>query len=282
MIAELEEANDPLALDFALANERAATSMRMARDCGDYPLLARGDLNIYSLFVERSMTLVKPEGMVGLLVPSGIASGKTAGRFFKGVATEGRLKALYDFENKKSFFSDVHGSQKFCVFVASPSSVGSTANCAFYLHNVAERQDPERCFSLTADDFARVNPNTGTAPVFRSRRDAELTTAIYERLPVLVDRSSGEAVKAWPVKYTTLFHMTRHSHLFRTRAELEENEGAWPVGGNRFDSPIRRMAAALRGENGSSFRPPGGEHRHQSGKFAPAGPTEASHLRTAQ
>ena len=179
MVAELEKANDPLALDFALANERAATSMRMARDCGDYPLLARGDLNIYSLFVERSMTLVKPEGMVGLLVPSGIASGKSAGRFFKGVATEGRLKALYDFENKKSFFADVHGSQKFCVFVASPSSVGTAANCAFYLHKVAERHDPERCFPLTAKDFAQVNPNTGTAPVFRSRRDAKLTTAIY-------------------------------------------------------------------------------------------------------
>ena len=69
--------------------------------------------------------------------------------------------------------------------------------------DVAELDDPERCFPLTAEDFARVNPNTGTAPIFRTRRDAALTTAIYNRLPVLVDRSSGEAVKAWPVKYTT-------------------------------------------------------------------------------
>ena len=89
---------------------------------------------------------------------------------------------------------------------------------------------------LSAEDFARVNPNTGTAPIFRSRRDAELTTAIYGRLPVLVDRSSGEEVKAWPVKYTRMFDMTNDSGLFRTRAELEEKEGAWPVGGNRYDS----------------------------------------------
>ena len=97
--------------------------------------------------------------------------------------------------------------------------------------------DPERCFPLTAEAFARVNPNTGTAPIFRSRRDAELTTAIYRRMPVLVDRSSGEEVKAWPVKYSTMFHMTNDSGLFRTRAELEEQEGAYPVGGNRFSSP---------------------------------------------
>ena len=237
MIAELQKAADPLARDFRLASERAAAGARVARGSGDYPLLARGDLNLYSLFVERAMTLVKPDGMVGLLVPSGIASDKTAAPFFKSVATEGRLKALYDFENKKVFFPDVHASFKFCVFAASPRRFPEAAQCAFYLHAVSEVEDPERCFPLSAADFARVNPNTGTAPIFRTRRDAELTTAIYDRLPVLVDRSSGEAVKAWPVKYSTMFHMTNDSGLFRTRSELEEKEGAWPVGGNRFQSP---------------------------------------------
>jgi hypothetical protein len=91
------------------------------------------------------------------------------------------------------------------------SSSGRTfpaAQCAFFLQDVSELANPERCFPLTATDFARVNPNTGTAPIFRMRRDAALTTAIYSRLPVLVDRSSGEEVKAWPVRYPTMFHMT--------------------------------------------------------------------------
>ena len=236
MIADLEKAGDPLSRDFAEANERATAAVRMARAGGDYPLLSGGDINLYSLFVERAMNIVKPDGMVGLLTPSGIASDKTAARFFKGVSTEGRLRALYDFENKKVFFPDVHASFKFCVFVASPSPTSEPAQCAFYLHNVSELDDPERCFPLTAEAFARVNPNTGTAPIFRSRRDAELTTAIYGRLPVLVDRSSGEEVKAWPVKYTRMFDMTNDSGLFRTRKELEEKEGAYPIGGNRFAS----------------------------------------------
>ena len=237
MIAALEQAGDPLAQDCALASERATAAARMARSGGDYPLLSGGDLNLYSLFVERAMSLVKRDGMVGLLTPSGIASDKTAARFFKGVATEGRLKALYDFENKKVFFPDVHASFKFCIFVASPSPIGEAAHCAFYLHDISERDDHERCFALTAESFARVNPNTGTAPIFRTRRDAALTTAIYGRLPVLVDRSSGAEVKAWPVNYATMFHMTNDSGLFRTHAELEEREGTYPIGGNRFASP---------------------------------------------
>ena len=237
MIASLETAGDTLAGDYGRASDRALAAARTARKGGDYPLLSGGDINLYSLFVERAMALAKREGLVGLVVPSGIASDKTAARFFKGVATEGRLQALYDFENKKVFFPEVHASFKFCVFIASPSPLAHDAQCAFYLHGVSELADPERRFPLGAADFARVNPNTGTAPIFRSRRDAELTTAIYGRLPVLVDRSSGEEVKAWPVKYATMFHMTNDSGLFRTRAELEEKEGAWPIGGNRFDSP---------------------------------------------
>ena len=271
MIAQLEKTDDQLARDFAAASALAATASRMARKSGDYPLLSRGDLNLYSLFVERAMTLVKPDGMVGLLVPSGIASDKTAAKFFKGVATGGRLSALYDFENRRTrysappFFPDVDSRFKFCAFLASRSPVAGPAQCSFFLQDVAERHDPERCFPLTAEDFARVNPNTGTAPIFRTRRDAELTTAIFERLPVLVDRSSGDAVKAWPVKYVRMFDMTNDSHLFRTRAELEEKEGAWPVGGNRFDSSSGEWVPLYEGKMVQAF-----DHRAASIVINPA------------
>ena len=254
MIAALEAAGDPLARDFARASERAASAARMARRGGDYPLLSGGDANLYSLFVERAMALAKPDGLVGLLVPSGIASDKTAARFFKSVATEGRLRALYDFENRRTrhdappFFPDVDSRFKFCVFVAGPQPTEGPAHCAFFLQSVSELDDPERRFPLTAADFARVNPNTGTAPIFRTRRDAALTTAIYDRLPVLVDRSAGGAVKAWPVRYTRMFDMTNDSGLFRTRAQLEEREGAWPVGGNRFDSPAGEWVPLYEGK----------------------------------
>lgn len=236
MIDALKAAGDPLARDYAKASTRAEAGTRMARQGGNYPLLSGGDVNLYSLFVERAMTLVQPNGLIGLIVPSGIASDKTAAPFFKGVATEGRLKALYDFENKKVFFPHVHASFKFCVFVASPSPTEFEARCAFYLHNVTELEDRERCFTLSSIDFARVNPNTGTAPIFRTRRDATLTAAIYGNAVPLIDRSSGQAVKAWPVRYATMFHMTNDSGLFRTKVELEENEGAYPTGGNRYDS----------------------------------------------
>ena len=95
MIRELRERSDPLSADFERANERAESGLRVARTVGDYPWLSRGDVNLYSLFVERAMGLVGPTGVVGLLTPSGIASDKTAAPFFRSVATEGPSRRFY-------------------------------------------------------------------------------------------------------------------------------------------------------------------------------------------
>ena len=258
MIADLEKAEDPLAREFARASERAASAARVARACGDYPLLSGGDVNLYSLFVERAMSLVNPDGAAGLLTPSGIASDMTAAEFFKGVATEGRLRAFYDFENRKAFFPDVHASFKFCAFVAGPSPVMKPPEYAVWLHDLAEISDGNRRFMLRTENFARVNPNTGTAPFFRTYRDMKLTTSIYERLPVLVNRSSGEESKAWPVKYLRMLDMANDSGLFRTREELEADkesggEGAWRVGGNRYRNGDADWVALYEGKMVQAF-----------------------------
>ena len=259
MIVELEESGDPLAEDFNVARERAGHATHVARTCGDYPLLSGGDMNLYSLFVERAMTIVKPDGMVGLLVPSGIASDKTSAKFFRTMASQRKLKALYDFENRRSrfklppFFPDVHNSFKFCAFVLSPKPLSDPAEYSFFLQDISELEQPDRRFPMTVEDFDRVNPNTGTVPIFRSRWDSELTIDIYKRLPVLVDRSSGEEVNTWPVEYSTMFHMTNDSGLFRTHRELEEKEGAYPIGSNRFGSPAGEWVPLYEGKMVQAF-----------------------------
>jgi hypothetical protein len=234
LIKRLYKPNDPLVADYEQARWAAETAAQVARRQGEYPLLSRGDINLYCLFVERAMALIKPEGMVGLLTPSGIASDKGASAFFRSISTTARLSSLIDFENRGVFFPDVHRSFKFCVFVAGgPDKKFDRADCAFFLHSTEELEDPERAFSLTARDFDQINPNTGTAPVFRTRRDAEITKDIYSRVPVLVDRRGEGPRSVWPVRYYTMFHMTNDSHLFRTTEQLRA-DGCYPVAGNRW------------------------------------------------
>ena len=230
----LRDNGDPMADDFDAAKRRADRLGASVRGSGHYPLLGGGDINLYSLFVERATRLVKPEGIVGLLTPSGIYADKTAARFFKQVSTGGRVAGLFDFENKKrAFFKDVHASFKFCALVFGGDERFDVTDCAFFLHDTREINDHARCFPMSSDDFARVNPNTGTAPVFISRRDAEITRRVYECNPVLVDRSGDEDRRVWPVNHLRQFDITNDSHLFRTASELEA-DGFYPVDGNRW------------------------------------------------
>ena len=231
---------------YAEASERAEANARVLGNgklgCGDYPLLGGGDVNLYSLFVERTQALAAKNGIVALVTPSGIAADKGAAEFFSGLSRTGRLGALFDFENRKVFFPDVDSRFKFCTLVfGGMERQFAQTRCAFYLHQLAELDDPARILTLSAEDFKRVNPNTGAAPIFRSQRDADITLQIYAHHPVLVQHGAVNAstgqqpdVKAWPVKYATMFHMTNDSGLFLKASELEK-QGWQPAALNRWE-----------------------------------------------
>lgn len=239
-IKKLREQNDPLADEFDEAKKRADDLGVMIRKSDHYPLLSGGDINLYSLFVERATKLIKPDGLVGLLTPSGIYADLTAAKFFKSVSTNGQVAGLFDFENGRvgtslpPFFPDVHRSFKFCalVFGGEERSFAET-RCGFFLDDTSAVINRDRCFPLSPEDFARVNPNTGTAPVFRSLRDADITRRIYKGHPVLVDRSGNGESRTWPVRYVRMFDMANDSNLFYTNAQLQ-TKGFYPIEGNRW------------------------------------------------
>ena len=239
-IRALRQQNPQLAEEYDDARVQAERLSTNVRNSGHYPLLARGDINLYSLFVERATHLIKPDGFVGLLTPSGIYSDQSAGNFFRSVSTKGRIASLLDFENRRTnnnlppFFSDVDSRFKFCTLIlGGVNRRFDETQCGFFLQDPTETDDPERCFPLSLDDFTLVNPNTGTAPIFRSRRDAEITRYMYKNHPVLVDKSSNEERRTYPVKYIGMLHMTNDSGMFRS-AEWLKSEGFYPVGGNNW------------------------------------------------
>jgi hypothetical protein len=74
-----------------------------------------------------------------------------------------------------------------------------------------------REFTMPPEEILLVNPNTGTTPVFRSRRDAEITIGIYKRVPVLWRDDPEE--NPWGLSFMAMLHMANDSGLFRTSYE---------------------------------------------------------------
>lgn len=138
--------------------------------------------------------------------------------------------SLYDFENKEGLF-DIHRMFKFCLLtVGQKQDNAREVSGGFYLTRLDHLLDPTRIYKLKTTDFELLNPNTKTCPVFRTSRDAMLTTKIYRRCKVMINDTTSE--NPWNIKLGSMIHMSNDSHLFRTYSQLI-NEGA-NLKGNRF------------------------------------------------
>ena len=229
-IAKLEKA-PPGSREHALYEEFESTK-RMAEafsvfarvadeDGGRFPLTGCGDVNTYALFAELFVNLTSAPGRAGIVVPTGIATDGTTARFFAALIDKGRLIRIASFENEEFIFPSVHHSYRFCLMTLGNGGQNSAPVFSFFLRRVEQISETERSFTLSAKEIARINPNTKTAPVFRSQADANLTVRIYERVPVLVDDSKGLAGNPWAFDYMTkMFDMADSSAAFRTAEQL--------------------------------------------------------------
>lgn len=166
----------------------------------------------------------------GLVLPTGIAVNDSNKTFFSNLIEENRLISLYDFENKEGLF-DIHRMFKFCLLtVGQKQDNAREVSGGFYLTRLDHLLNPTRIYKLKTTDFELLNPNTKTCPVFRTSRDAMLTTKIYRRCKVMINDTTSE--NPWNIKFGSMIHMSNDSHLFRTYSQLI-NEGA-NLKGNRF------------------------------------------------
>jgi len=222
LIERLHTEKPELYHEYSEALQQADSNMSYVRNSGLYPLTGKGDINMYAIFAELAYRLVNPKGLVGFLVPSGIATDNTTKDFFSTLVSSKVLSGLYDFENKAPIFQDVHRSYKFSVLLFGGKEQQSEAtDYVFFAHQMADLKEKARHIPLSAKDIQMMNPNTLTCPIFRSRRDAEITKAIYRRVPVLIDKMRKEGGNLWGIKFCTMFHQTSDAELFRTAEQLK-------------------------------------------------------------
>ena len=236
LIKKLAQEDPSLYAAFQDAQRQAEGERQLLRETNVFPLTARGRVNTYALFAERFTQLTAPDGRAGVIVPTGIATDATTQYFFRDLIETSRLSSLLSFENEEKIFPSVHHAFKFCLLTMSGTDApDAEADLIFFARQTADLRDRDRRFQLSRDDFARLNPNSKTSPTFRLRRDAELTKAIYRRVPVLIDESRT-ATEPWDVSFRQgLFNMSSDSDLFQRREKLEM--GSYRLDGNVFVDP---------------------------------------------
>ncbi|MER7656741.1 Eco57I restriction-modification methylase domain-containing protein [Streptomyces albidoflavus] len=263
--AENERAGNPEAgRRYRLARRMVKSTFLFAGASGAFPLCGKGltikgvnSLQTDQLFAERFATIAAPRSRFGCIVPTAIATGAGAQYLFSDFTRRGAVAALYDFENRKPLFVGVDSRYKFCVLALVGRELREpAARFAFFLEDPSDLGDAERVFALSPEEITLINPNTGTLPIFRTRRDADLTVGIYRRVPVLWNEGE-KGGNPWGVVFKNLFNMSDDSDLFRTREDLERD--GWELHGNVFSRDGKRMLPLYEGKMAHHF-----DHRWNS------------------
>ncbi|CAM5252587.1 hypothetical protein SALBM217S_04438 [Streptomyces griseoloalbus] len=255
-ITEWERENAEAGERYREARRAVKGTFHFAGDSGVFPLCAKGltvkgvnSLQTDTLFAEQMAHVVAAEGRFGLILPTAIATGAGSQHLFADFTRRNSLASLYDFENRRpkspalpkggKWFDSVHSSYKFCLLSLTGRTARAEASrIGFFLAEITDLEDPNRVFTLAPEDLARINPNTGTLPVFRTQRDADITADVYRRVPVLWNEGRKDG-NPWGMAFKRLFDMTDDSDLFRSRERLEAQ--GWGLRGNVFERDAERM-----------------------------------------
>ncbi len=215
-------AEDPALFEAFQADlRRSEGESHFLHDSGRYPLCGRGDINTYAVFSETNRYLTGPTGRAGFIVPPGIATDHTTRFFFSDLIETRQLAALFTFANEAKLFPGIDHRVNFALVTLNGSGQETAEpEFAWFLHRAVELDNKDNRFTLNAEDIERINPNTRTCPIFRSRRDADLNLAIYRRVPVLWREGPPEA-NPWGLSFLRMLDMANDSGLFRGAQELQ-------------------------------------------------------------
>lgn len=177
-----------------------------------YPFAGKGKINTYAIFVETSASLVNNAGRSSQIVPLGIITDHGTKDLFGHLALSGHLRSVYGFENEEFMFADVHHAFKFCLICSSGSvESGESMEFAFFARRVSELNEPDRKFILRPSDIELINPNTNNCPVFKYRRDFELTRHVYKSFPVIHNEVFTDQ-NSWQLSIHRVFNSTDDSN----------------------------------------------------------------------
>lgn len=243
--------NPAAAARFTAARRKVKGTFHFAKKSGIFPEIAKpvkgvNSIQLDHLFAEQMTAIGSPHGRVGALIPTTIATGAGAQHLLKSLVDRAAISALFDFDNADEIFK-IHRSWRFCMITASGYAVREASmRLAFGLRDPKQLHGP-RIFELTPEEIKLLNPNTRTLPTFETRRDADITLAIYrhDSVCVLIDDDSPDG-NPWRIITRNLYNMTDDEPLFRSRAGLEDEE--WELVGSLFELNGKQMLPLYEGK----------------------------------
>jgi hypothetical protein len=175
----------------ALRAESGARPLTIfSRESGCYRLQGEGHANLYQLFAERALQLVRPGGRIGAVMPSGLMADHGCRRLREALIERCRIDALLGFENREAIFP-IHRGVRFVLLTASAHQAGDALRARFALRSAASLDDmpdegPIAHSLVISASLLRACSGPGLAvPELTGARDSEILARSVSLAPAL-------------------------------------------------------------------------------------------------
>jgi hypothetical protein len=199
----------------ALASSRLTT---FARGSGIYRLQGDGHANLFQLFLERSLALVRRGGRMGLLLPSGFATDRGCAALRRHVLDRTSVDACVSVENRDALFP-IHRSLKFVLLCTTaegrtpvlPYRAGVRSPEA--LDRIPDTGPDPEAIALPRTLLERLSGPDSAIPDIRSVADLAVVSRLTFAHPALGDPSG------WGVRFGRELNATEDRRHFVERRE---------------------------------------------------------------
>ncbi|MDW9959467.1 N-6 DNA methylase [Sinorhizobium meliloti] len=167
--------------------------------------LGKGDFNVYRMFVELALQIVKPGGRAAQFVPENLYNGANAAAIRAHLFDSCELLTLVGFENTGGIWFETDTRLKFCLYVAVPGGRTESFSAAFGVnsHEKLASLKEGLPIEIPVALVREFSPEAQAVAEVAHRSDIEIARKLYTRYPRF-----GEVVDGLPTRqYAAELHM---------------------------------------------------------------------------
>jgi Eco57I restriction-modification methylase len=163
-----------------------------ARGSGAYRLQGDGHANLYQLFLERALTLLRRNGRLGFVLPSGFAIDRGSAPLRQAMFDDLSVDALVSVENRDGVFP-IHRGLKFLLLSASKTGPTTRLPCRFGIRSqvaldaLPDSGTDSQSVLLPRAVVERFDGTSLVIPELRTEVDLQIVSQIAFEIPALGD-----------------------------------------------------------------------------------------------